>query len=1109
MAYDNQRKFSPLTQYIYWVKNGKPGCFPEDAKSLYTPMLFNLTECDIAACVLMDRLINMNPTIAYSMDTEQFGNFHKMCHLPQCDLKYIRTNKLDKVLVKKIQDRYPIIKAEDIPVWLDSLSETEKDTLMELIGYEVSKMEKVEKSFALLEQYLLSNLDKNCPTCSNNRENVLYDSSTDDINKVKLLFVGECPAKEEVAQGKPFVGRSGQLLRGILSSLTLPTDYMITNSCLCFHAPGNPPTQTELHNCFDNIQTILSLLKKEVIIVPLGASAMSRFGINEKVGDACQKLYKYDNRVVVPAPHPSAILRGAIPEETLRTRIQLAADMTNGVVRKRVSKENAIMSMNVKETISNQATKQQQREQKKEEVRPVEQVEETKDATKINTDVMLVDSFVAGESINFVFRKGSEKIVTTEPDTYTYYMGNSEKTVEHKSKLIPMKGSYSRRWQFLKEASQNTYGADISLSVIKNCAWRASHEETMYPLRVCYIDIELFTNNDTDLTLDDLAAISKKYPINLLTVFDSYDKKYHVLINNMFNAEIDIEQIKGHLRNPDEFEIVPYTFANDKELIAAFLNLLDTFDPDIITGWNTGRFDWPYIIYRCNVLKLDCNIKHGKISYEEKYGDTKIPTIVELDYLRLYKEMSFGERESYSLDYISGHELPNESKLHLDDKMDMVFMNDPNKFIAYNINDVRLVRMLDDKLRYIDLMYSIVLTTNIGWREGYTTLRILDGLMYTYLYETGRTITSRHDTHGMKATLKGAYVRQPIAGVYDWLGDLDATAMYPTIICRFNLSPDTYVGSIPDEEAYLFIYSRQKFLTKSATVDLTDKAGITSAVRRSDFEKWMLDHKYIIAICGTIYKSHEEEVSPLYEVVDLILSKRKEYKKKMLTALEQKDDKLYDRYWNAQTTYKVIANSLYGGVCNEGFRLFHNEMAKTITSTGRELIKLAAYQTNKFLLKMEEEKKIDVEFVPISEDFEEEAEKKLSNIIYGDSITGNSRIQTNHGEWTISELFDVYHERCKTDTKVYHMDGLFGKQYVDVADKNIQVTTVDTTGKKVGGRIETIVKHKTDKRLFKIRSGSGKEIVVTEDHSVMIKRDNDIMRCRPTELLPGDVLIVP
>jgi len=332
--------------------------------------------------------------------------------------------------------------------------------------------------------------------------------------------------------------------------------------------------------------------------------------------------------------------------------------------------------------------------------------------------------------------------------------------------------------------------------------------------------------------------------------------------------------------------------------------------------------------------------------------------------------------------------------------------------------------------------------------------------------------------------------------------------MYPTIICRFNLSPDTYVGTIPDDEAYLFVYSRQKFLDKTSPILFTDKTGNTTMMNRTDFEKWVLDRKYIMAICGAMYKSHEEEVSPLYEMVDLILTKRKEYKAKMLTALEQKDDKLYDRYWNAQTTYKVIANSLYGAVCNEGFRLFHNEMAKTITSTGRELIKLAAYHTNKFLLKMEEEKKIDVDFIPICEDFEEESEKKLSNIIYGDSVTGNATIQTNQGEWTLSELFDVYYERCRHDPKVYHMDGLFGKQYVDVANKGIYVYTVDADGRRVEGKLSTIIKHKTDKRMFKIRSETGKEVIVTEDHSVMIKRGNEIMRCRPTDLLPEDVLIV-
>lgn len=142
-------------------------------------------------------------------------------------------------------------------------------------------------------------------------------------------------------------------------------------------------------------------------------------------------------------------------------------------------------------------------------------------------------------------------------------------------------------------------------------------------------------------------------------------------------------------------------------------------------------------------ININWNRRHFTKNGKD-FVDIDIPFIHNIDYLRLYKEMSFGERESFKLGFIANHELGID-KIDLDANMTQVFDQDIDKFIAYNINDVYLVKMLDDKLKYIDLMKGIVQITNVCWKEGYTTLRLMDGLIYSYLYNKKMTFITRKE----------------------------------------------------------------------------------------------------------------------------------------------------------------------------------------------------------------------------------------------------------------------------------------------------------------------------------------------------------------------------
>ncbi len=1106
-------KYSPLTKYIHYI-TGKTNEFDEDINSLHISTILNIAEDDIPSCIYLNQLLNENPYLARNLDIKTIADFHKNIVKSKYMKFMSNKNKKPDSVIQEIKKKFPELKYEEVLLLLD-LQEDQADFLESLGIKENIKPKKESKTYDNLISAIKRNLDNNCHKCINNENTVLFDSTTKELSKIKCLFVGEAPAKDEIEQGKPFVGRSGQLLRKTLSEVGFDNiDWGIINTCLCFHEPGNAPTKFEKKMCFDNIETVLSFLPDDVVIVPLGNHPCERFGITEGITKTSQQCFKYNNKLVMPCFHPAAICRNMKKYDTFKSRLEEIYDVISNNKTKRVSKENKHTTSEVyklfekyeienksktieeepknNSTVTEEPKKEIETDTPKEEHNIVEKEELPED-----DGIMLVDTVYDGEYIHYVLRKGNEKIIKTVDDNYTIYFGKSPFCVESKSKLKEKVISYRDRWNVtkaLREKGYKVFGADINIKIHKNIEFRNNYVEKEQPLRIGIIDIELFLGEEK-LLLDNMQKAGSKYTISLITLYDNYEDKYFTFVYNLFNANIDKEEIMKHLDYKDDCKFDIFVYDNEEDMITAFLDKLSELDPDILTGFNSAGFDWPFIYHRCKHLNIPCANHYGDITIDEKYGDPIIPFMVEVDYLRLYKERSFGERETYKLDYIAEYEL-GIKKLHLEERFDDMWKNNPNKFIAYNINDVHLVRLLENKLKYIDVQYNINKITNVSWAECFGTLATIDGLLYTYLDKNDKTVITRDlDDEKQMPKLQGAFVRKPLKGLYDWVADLDLSSLYPYIMARYNLSPDTYIGQIDEMKAREYIFNREEFLKNNDTIIFEDRNGKKKKINVDKFDETIKNNKLIITIAGTIYVSHEQSKSVLYEIIDMLIETRKKYKKMMLDALEKKDKMLSERYDNWQVTYKVLTNSLYGAVANKYFRLFHYPTAKTITATGREIVKMGAFHVHHYLLKMKDEGKIDIEPYEFNPNcFDDDV---LKNIIYGDSVTEDTVVKTKeHPEGIkIKDLFEKYSSKKKI-----HMD----REYV--FPTNEAILTMDNN-EIVYKPMNNIMRHKTTKAIYKLVTESGKEVYVTEDHSIMVERNGKLQKVKPTEILEDDVVI--
>lgn len=132
----------------------------------------------------------------------------------------------------------------------------------------------------------------------------------------RFMIVGEAPGPEENKQGKPFVGRSGQLLDQILQAVKLDSnqDVFISNSVFRM-PPGEDgksfrkPTPKEIEFYKPYILEIVRLVDPKVILLAGGVAAQSLLGETQWITKIRGKWYQWQGRWVMPLFHPSYLLR--------------------------------------------------------------------------------------------------------------------------------------------------------------------------------------------------------------------------------------------------------------------------------------------------------------------------------------------------------------------------------------------------------------------------------------------------------------------------------------------------------------------------------------------------------------------------------------------------------------------------------------------------------------------------------------------------------------------------------------------------------------------------------------------------------------------------------
>jgi DNA polymerase I len=234
---------------------------------------------------------------------------------------------------------------------------------------------------------------------------------------------------------------------------------------------------------------------------------------------------------------------------------------------------------------------------------------------------------------------------------------------------------------------------------------------------------------------------------------------------------------------------------SEKEMLEAFMDVIRDVDPDIITGWNSDRFDVPFVYDRL----VFNNIKTSKASrmgqdiyvYDSNQGKQyRIKGRINIDYLKAYKKMQYGELDSYALDFVALKEL-GVGKLDIESLPKEIWeRRDYDELLRYNRRDVEIMAQLDKKLGIFKFLDTLSRISSVDFQDVLFNSRIVDSYVLRYTSVQGIVLPTK-SYNQRRSNYRGAKVLDPRKGIHDNVGIFDLASLYPSIIISFNLSPET------------------------------------------------------------------------------------------------------------------------------------------------------------------------------------------------------------------------------------------------------------------------------------------------------------------------------
>jgi DNA polymerase elongation subunit (family B) len=590
--------------------------------------------------------------------------------------------------------------------------------------------------------------------------------------------------------------------------------------------------------------------------------------------------------------------------------------------------------------------------------------------------------------------------------------------------------TWKERKQLIKTYKESgnakTYGSDLSPEnkfILER--WPGNIDEHVPEIHYAIVDIECESENGFP------DASEAKERINLITVYSNHKKKFYT-----FGLE--------HPYTPTSDNVEYILCKTEEMLLKKYIKFMEFLTPNILSGWHSSGFDIPYIFNRTMRIldEIDIGFYDKWLNFkerqeqdegiQEKWAEEhqkrnwvkrlspfqavekrkvrsknrftkdmqdsmsyKMNGLTDYDYLQLYQQFSLNQRESYKLDYIAEIEL-GEKKLEYEGTLKDLYKNDWNKFVEYNIQDVNLLVKMEHKLGYLVQAISLSYKCHCTFEDNFGTVTKMETSVYNFLQRKKIIMGDDNTREERVATsvggFEGAYVKEPVPGMYEWIIDVDIASLYPSNMRGINISYDTKLFQIKDPRSIWEINDDER-------LEIEFKDGSTKVKTSKELKNEIRTNKWPVSSANVVFEDKEKKKGVLVEMLDMWYDGRKINKKKMSNfrkksieiSLKGNDTKFdgshevkviindspqlryltveqYTEYqenlrqekihFNRQWSDKILLNSLYGAVSTPFFRYYDIELARSVTLSGQTIIKTNGKLVNEFFKKDVFEKKI-------------------------------------------------------------------------------------------------------------------------------------------------------
>ena len=345
---------------------------------------------------------------------------------------------------------------------------------------------------------------------------------------------------------------------------------------------------------------------------------------------------------------------------------------------------------------------------------------------------------------------------------------------------------------------------------------------------------------------------------------------------------------------------------DEAELLEKFVEYVKKISPDFLTGYFSDGFDLPYLRARAekNRVKLSLGLDGSQPRFSRGVMTTgRIDGIIHVDILRFIRSVyaQYMQSESLSLNEVASEFLGDTKKPFQIKHSSTLEEKDWKKYFEYNLHDSVLTHQLFEKIWPDILEFTNLIQEPVFDVSRNSMSKNVESYI-THNLEKFNEIQEKRPTHEeigkrrAREKYEGAYVFEPIPGLYEDIAMFDFTSSYGSVIVSYNLSKSTLLD---------------KFSKNTYSIETGGKK---------------------------LYFSKKPGFVP--EMLKEIIEKRKKFKRE----LKAKPDVIKKARSNA---FKLLANAYYGYQGFFGARYYCEEAAAATAAFAKQSIKEVIEKINK------------------------------------------------------------------------------------------------------------------------------------------------------------------